>query len=89
MDVFLDKASFFTILSFSKNAYFYFHTAISLDIELKMNFDLTYLHSIYVLFPGECEVASKHGLLKKSFQTTAWSKLTRNTPKKDEKLLQI
>ena len=86
---FLTWHPFFTILTFSRNALFYFHTAISLDIELKMNVDLTYVHSIYVLFPGECEGASKLVLLSKSFQTTAWSKLTRNTPKKDGKLVQV
>ena len=54
-----------------------------------MNVDQTYVHSIYVLFLGECEGASKLVLLSKSFQTTAWSKLTRNTPKKDGKLVQV
>ena len=49
---------YIAIMTFPKDVIFYFYTAIPLDIELKMNVYNTYVCSIYVLFPGECQEAS-------------------------------
>ena len=46
------------------------HSTTPLDIELAMNVYKTYVRSIYVLFPGGCEGASKLELLEKPYETT-------------------
>ena len=61
----------------------YFHAAIFSDIELKMNLYKTYTHSVYVLFPGRCEGASKQKLLNKFYLTITCPKSTINTLNQD------
>ena len=64
------------ILAFFQKIFLCFHTPIPLDKELETNNYKTSVRSIYLLFPGGCEDASKHVLLRKSYLTITCSKST-------------
>ena len=55
--------SWIMIVAFPKSIILYFHTAIFLGIELKMNVYETYVRSMYALFPWGYEGAAKLVLL--------------------------
>ena len=50
-------------LTFPKIVFLYFHIEIPLEIGCKFNIYETYVRSMYILFPGGCEEASKPVLL--------------------------